>query len=330
MRTAIHTKAIELIKEAFGEEIADLRMQPNVTDIAVNNDDSVWIMQAGAWINTGLLMSESAKLWAINSLGTLQNNRIIDHDAPVLETTIPDTGDRVLAVVPQTSVDGSSISIRIPSAREFGLEDFPAVERPRVVINEDTMELPAGRTDRKHAAIRWAIRNHVNFLLAGETNSAKTSLAKAITNEPDFWCDRIITIEDISEIRCALAPNKVRWLEGSVASGVLTKCALRASPQRLIYGEFRDGAACVQYVKGCNTGHRGSLSTTHANGPREAVLRILALLSEVPNYKPILSEVIEAIGLIIHMAKEGDVRGIVGIYRPVILPDGGFDVIEVA
>lgn len=330
MRNATDRKAKELITEAFGVDIAELREQPHTTDIVINNDDGVWAMQAGVWRNTGLTMDESAKLWAINALGHIQR-RIVDHEAPNLEATIPGSGDRVQAMVPTTSVGGSTIAIRVPSERSFRLEDFPAVNRPPLVMNEDTMQLPIGTsTERRIAAIRWGIKHRVNFLLIGPTGTAKTSLANAMIDEPDFSRDRLVVIEDRPELRCLKAMNKFMWWEGIISSRKLLQSALRSIPDRMVFGEFRDGMACYEFLKACNTGHTGNLSTLHANDPRSAVQRVLDLLHEVPGLSPQVGPVIDAIGMIVHMARDEGVRGIAGIYRPVRLENGGFDVVEVA
>lgn len=329
MRSSTDLKAGELVAEAFGEDIAELRERPHVTDIAINNDDRVWAMQAGSWFDTGLIMGEAAKLWAINALGHLQR-RIVDHEAPNLEATIPGTGDRVQAMVPTTSVGGSSIAIRVPSQRAFRLEDFPGISRPPLVMNEDTMELPAGRTERRLAAIRWGIKHRVNFLLIGATGSAKTSLANAIIDEPDFSRDRLVVIEDRPELRCAQALNKFMWFEGIISSRKLLQSALRSIPDRMVFGEFRDGMACYEFLKACNTGHTGNLSTLHANDPRAAIQRVIDLLHEVPGLSPRVGPVIDAIGMIVHMARDEGTRGIVGIYRPVRTKTGDFDVVEIA
>lgn len=330
MRNATDQKAGELIKEAFGEDIAELRSEPGVTDIVINNDDGVWAMKSGSWFDTGLLMGESAKLWAIDALGHLQR-RIVDHEAPNLEATIPGTGDRIQAMVPTTSIGGSTIAIRVPSERAFKLEDFPAIEKPPLIINEDTMRLPSGSsTEKRIAALRWGIRHRVNFLLIGPTGSAKTSLANAMIDEPDFSCDRLVTIEDRPELGCKKAPNKFMWWEGILSSRKLLQSALRSIPDRMVFGEFRDGTACYEFLKACNTGHTGNLSTLHANDPRSAIQRVLDLLHEVPGLSPQVGPVIDAIGMIVHMGRSEGVRGMAGIYRPVRLPDGGFDVVEVA
>lgn len=328
MRNLTKGKAGELVAEAFGQDIAELRKMPHTTDIVINNDDSVWAMRAGVWRDTGLTMAETEKLWAINALGYLQN-RIVDHEKPNLEATTPD-GDRVQAMVPTTSINGSTIAIRVPSDRAFLLEDFPAIDKPKLAINEDTMELPTDRTQRKYAALRWGIKHRVNFLLIGPTGAAKTSLAKAMIDEPDFSCDRLVVIEDRPELPCASARNKFMWFEGVVSSRLLLQSALRSVPDRLVFGEFRDGMACLEYIKACNTGHTGNLSTLHANGPREAIQRVLDLLNEVPGYTPHHGPVIDAIGMIVQMGRDEGTRGIVGVYRPVRLENGGFDVVEVA
>lgn len=329
MRNLTDFKAGELIAEAFGQDMAELRGMPHVTDIAINNDDSVWAMQNGVWRDTGLTMNESAKLWAIDALGHIQR-RIVDHQVPNLEATIPGTGDRIQAMVPTTSIGGSTIAIRVPSDRDFVLEDFPGIAKPKIVLNEDVMQLPIGRTERRLAAIRWGIKHRVNFLLAGATGSAKTSLAKAIIDEPDFSRDRLVVIEDRPELPCKKARNKFMWWEGVISSRMLLKSAMRSIPDRLVFGEFRDGLACSEFLDACNTGHTGNLSTVHANGPREAIQRIMDLLRKVPGLNPQVGEVIDAIGMIIHMARDEGVRGIVGVYHPYRTENGGFDVDEIA
>lgn len=233
---------------------------PDVDEVLVNADGRVWVERAGRVDPVGTM--EVAQLTVVLERILSPLGRRLDRTTPIVDARLPD-GSRVCAVIPPVAVDGPCLSVRRFRARALTVADFgpPDVE---AVIDE-------------------LVTNRCNVVVAGSTSSGKTSLLNAVLGRLDP-AERIVTLEDTAEL---LPPSRhlVR-LEArpSTTDGVvaitldqLVRTAMRLRPDRLIIGEVR-GPEVVGLVQGLNTGHRGSWSTTHANGPIEALGRLEALV----------------------------------------------------
>jgi pilus assembly protein CpaF len=216
----------------------------------------------------------------------------------MVDARLPD-GSRVNAVVPPIAVDGSSLTIRT-----FAREPYTAFD----LITLGTLTRPA--TD----VLRACVQGRLNILISGGTGSGKTTTLNVMSSFiPDD--DRIITIEDAAELqlpqphvmRLESRPANVEG-QGQVTIRDLVRNSLRMRPDRIIVGEVRDAAA-LDMLQAMNTGHEGSLSTVHANTPRDALSRIETMVlmagMEMP-IRVIREQVISAMDLVVHQSRLRD------------------------
>ena len=230
---------------------------PTVTEVMVNGIGPVWVERAGRLQATEVVLDratiELLLLRIVSPLGLR-----IDRSSPLVDARLPD-GSRVNAVVPPLAVDGPCLTIR-----RFGVASIPleAIAPPSVA-----------------ALLRWAVAARSNVLVCGGTGAGKTTLLNALAASIPSG-ERIITVEDAAELR--LPGEHVVRLEarpasvegtGAVTIRDLVRNALRMRPDRLIVGEAR-GAEALDLLQAMNTGHDGSLSTCHANGPDDALRRM--------------------------------------------------------
>ncbi len=261
---------------------------PAIDEVIVNGAGDVWVERAGALVRVAT-MSTSAVTTAIEHI-LRPIGRRLDRSNPTVDARLAD-GSRVCAVLQPIAVDGPCLAIRRFALRPLPLSAFAA---PEVV-----------------ALLQAIVAGRCNLLVSGATSSGKTTLLNALTALVPTT-ERIITLEDIAELRLA-HPHVVR-LEtraasaegvGEVTLSDLLRTALRLRPDRLVLGEVR-GAEAVQLVQAMNTGHDGSMSTVHANSAVDAVARVCSLvLQEVPGWPldSIHDQVRRSIDVVIHLGR---------------------------
>lgn len=233
---------------------------PSVTEIMVNGDGTVWVERRGALERTDQHLEPGESEHLVRRLAASAGRRV-DLTHPSVDVRLAD-GSRLHAIIPPLAVDGPCITIRRFSARAMTLEEMAA---PEVCSH-----------------LRAAVRDAQTIIVAGGTSSGKTTMLNALGAA--IAADaRIVTIEDAAELRLP-GRHVVRLetrnaTEGTVAVGLreLARHALRMRPDRIICGEMR-GAEALDLVQAMNTGHRGSLSTIHANSPSDAMRRIETLM----------------------------------------------------
>jgi pilus assembly protein CpaF len=273
---------------------------PDITDVMVNGGGQVWIEQYGQLRATGLVLPESMVLHLIERvLAPLGLH--IDRASPIVDARLAD-GSRVHAIVRPLAVDGPCLTIRRFAARAIRLDDLAG----------------SGLV----AFLAWAVAARMNIIVSGGAGAGKTTLLNALgAFIPDH--ERVVTIEDAAELR--LPGAHVVRLEARPASaeGVgevrireLVRTALRMRPDRIIVGEVRSGEA-LDMLQAMNTGHAGSLSTCHANGPTEALHRIetMVLMSGVALPHAVVREqVASALDLVVQVGRgAGGRRAIVEV-----------------
>jgi pilus assembly protein CpaF len=308
----------EVMNETFGlGPIEPLLHDPDISDILVNTHSQVYIERFGRLELTDVRFDDDDHLMKIIDRIVSRVGRRIDESSPMVDARLPD-GSRVNAIIPPLSLDGPVLSIRRFGVRTLAVEDLLQLNS----ISAGMVEL-----------LKGAVRARLNVLISGGTGSGKTTLLNAFSAyiPPE---ERIVTIEDAAELQL-LQPHVVR-LEtrppniegrGEVTQRDLVKNALRMRPDRIIVGEVR-GQEVMDMLQAMNTGHDGSLTTVHANNPRDALHRLetLMLLSGV-NLPPIaMREQISAgLDVIIHVARLADgsrrvvnVAEIVGMEKDVV------------
>jgi pilus assembly protein CpaF len=276
-----------------------LLADPQVTDVMVNGGGQVWVERDGALLATDLTLDEPAVLLIVERVVAPLGLKV-DRSHPVVDARLPD-GSRVHAVVRPLAVDGPCLTIRRFGARTIGLDE---VASPGVA-----------------ALLTWAVRARANVIVCGGAGAGKTTLLNALAAAIPRH-ERVITIEDAAELR--LPGDHVVRLEarpagpegrGEVRIRDLVRSSLRMRPDRIIVGEVRSGEA-LDMLQAMNTGHEGSLSTCHANGPAEALLRLetMVLMGDVELPHAVVREQLAlALDLVVHIARTPTGRRVVDV-----------------
>ena len=271
---------------------------PDISEIMVNGKDNVFIEQKGRLTKSDVTFESDEQILHIIDRIILPLGRRVDTDSPTVDARLPD-GSRVNAVVPPVAIDGPSITIR-----KFGksrLEMAQLIEKGSLTQNMATF-------------IEACVVSKLNIIVSGGTGSGKTTLLNAISKYiPDG--NRIVTIEDSAELKLQ-QPHVVRMetkppnIEGKHAVTIrdLVRNALRMRPDRIVVGEVRSGE-CLDMLQAMNTGHDGSLTTLHANTPRDAISRMetMTLMAgmDLP-LRVVREQIASAVDLIIQLSRLKD------------------------
>jgi pilus assembly protein CpaF len=214
----------------------------------------------------------------------------VDRSSPVVDARLPD-GSRIHVIVPPLAIDGPVVTIRRFGARPIGLHEL----------------CPPGVAE----LLAWAVRSRANILVSGGTSAGKTTLLNALGAELAPG-ERVVTVEDAAELR--LPGDHVVRLEarratadglGEVSVRALVRAALRMRPDRILVGEVR-GPEALDMLQAMNTGHEGSLSTCHANGPADALRRVETMVLQGAVALPlhaVRDQIASALDLVVHMAR---------------------------
>lgn len=288
--------AKEVLDEAIGlGPLEDLLDDNSVTEIMVNSYDQIFIERGGQIEKSSVnFTSDRAVLSAIERIVTPLGRRI-DESSPMVDARLKD-GSRVNAVIPPVALRGPSISIRKFAKRKLQGEDLITFGS----INQAMLEF-----------LIMAVKERRNIVVTGGTGSGKTTLLNILSNFiPDG--DRVVTIEDAAELKL-VQPNLVALEarppnmegKGHISIRDLVKNALRMRPDRIVVGECRGGEA-LDMLQAMNTGHEGSLTTAHANNPREALsrLEVMVMMSgmELP-MTVVREQIASAVDLIVHQKR---------------------------
>ncbi|TCJ97825.1 pilus assembly protein CpaF [Volucribacter psittacicida] len=263
----------QFIAELMSDEILgygplrELMEDESVNDILVNGPDDVWVERAGILEKTDKYFINNEQLTDIAKRLVARVGRRIDDASPLVDSRLPD-GSRLNVVIAPIALDGTSISIRKFSKSKKSLQDL---------VNFGSM------TREMANFLIIAARSRVNIIVSGGTGSGKTTLLNALSNYISHQ-ERVITLEDTAELHLS-QPHVVRLetrLAGVEHTGAVTMQdlvinALRMRPERIIVGECR-GAEAFQMLQAMNTGHDGSMSTLHANSPRDAIARLESMV----------------------------------------------------
>ncbi|MBN5029061.1 Flp pilus assembly complex ATPase component TadA [Stenotrophomonas maltophilia] len=288
--------AKEVLDEAIGlGPLEDLIDDATVTEIMVNAHDQIFIERAGRIERSPIVFtSDRAVLSAIERIVTPLGRRI-DESSPMVDARLKD-GSRVNAIIPPVALRGPSISIRKFAKRKLEGKDlltFGSLSQPMLEF------------------LIVAVRERRNIVVTGGTGSGKTTLLNILSNFiPDT--DRIVTIEDAAELKL-VQPNLVALEarppnmegKGHISIRDLVRNALRMRPDRIVVGECRGGEA-LDMLQAMNTGHEGSLTTAHANNPREALsrLEVMVMMSGMELPMTVVREQISsAVDLIVHQKR---------------------------
>ena len=294
-----------LIREVLDEAIGLGPLEPllrdeSITEIMVNAPDEIYVERNGRLQPTGASFTgEDAVRAAIDRIVAPLGRRI-DESSPMVDARLPD-GSRVNAVIPPLAVRGPAITIRRFNHRLFSPDDLVAYES----LSSSMLDF-----------LSVCVRSRRNVVVSGGTGSGKTTLLNLLSNliEVD---QRVVTIEDSAELRLAHAHRVTLEARPANAEGRglvtirdLVRNALRMRPDRIVVGECRGGEA-LDMLQAMNTGHDGSLTTVHANSPRDVVSRLetMVLMADVDMpVAAIREQIVAAVDVIVHQARLSDGR----------------------
>lgn len=286
----------DLMDEVFGfGPLEPLLNDPEISDILVNKFDEIFIEKKGKLSRVGTRFRDTRHLLQIIDRIVSRVGRRVDETSPMVDARLPD-GSRVNAIIPPLSLNGPSLSIRRFGVNPITLSGLLANDS----ITEEFVEL-----------LEAAVKAKLNIVISGGTGSGKTTLLNILSSFIPSD-ERIITIEDSAElilqqphiVRLETRPPNIEG-RGHVTQRDLLFNALRMRPDRIIVGEVR-GAEALDMLQAMNTGHDGSLTTVHANTPRDSLSRVETMVSmtgfEMP-IKAVRQQISSAINIVIQTSR---------------------------
>lgn len=271
---------------------------PAVTEIMVNGPDMVYVERSGRLQRTDLRFTSDEHLRRIIERIVSRVGRRIDESSPLVDARLPD-GSRVNAIIPPLAFSGSTLTIRKFSKDPFRVDDL---------VRFGTL------TPQMVELLRACVEARLNIIISGGTGTGKTTLLNVLSSFIPAG-ERIITIEDSVElqlqqehvVRLESRPANVEG-KGEVAIRELVRNSLRMRPDRIVVGEVRGGES-LDMLQAMNTGHDGSLSTVHANSPRDAVARLETLVlmagMDLP-LRAIREQIASAVDVIVQLTRLRD------------------------
>jgi pilus assembly protein CpaF len=289
----------EVLDEVFGlGPLEPLLQDPTISDILVNTYSSVYVERGGLLEETNVVFKDNVHLMHVIDKIVSAVGRRVDESSPMVDARLPD-GSRVNVIIPPLAVDGPILSIRRFGTIPLEVEDLLA---------NNTL------TPQMRDLLHGAVKARLNIVISGGTGSGKTTflniLSRFISEK-----ERIVTVEDSAElqmkqkhvVRLECRPPNVEG-RGAVHQRELVINCLRMRPDRIIIGEVR-GEEALDMLQAMNTGHDGSLTTIHANSPRDAIARMetMALMANLnlPE-KAIRQQIASAVNIIVQVSRMSD------------------------
>src|SRR6266699_1275234 len=291
--------SLEVLDEVFGlGPLEPLLQDPGINDILVNGHKLVYVERAGILEETNIRFKDDTHLMHIIDKIVSGVGRHVDESSPMVDARLAD-GSRVNVIIPPLAIDGPHLSIR-----RFG----------HIPISEEDLLANQTVTPQMLELIKGAVRSRLNIVISGGTGAGKTTLLNVLSG---YISDneRIVTIEDSAEL--IMKQRHVVRLEcrtanvegtGAIKQRQLLINSLRMRPDRIVIGEVR-GEEALDMLQAMNTGHDGSLTTIHANNPRDAVARMetMALMANLnlPE-KAVRRQIASAVAIVIQVARMSD------------------------
>jgi pilus assembly protein CpaF len=289
----------DVLDELFGlGPLETLLANADISDILVNRHDQVYIEREGRLEETNLVFRDDRHLMQIIERIVSRVGRRIDESSPMVDARLPD-GSRVNAVIPPLALDGPTLSIRRFRTDRLGAQDL---------VQRDALTAPMLEF------LQHCVGSRLNLIVSGGTGAGKTTMLNVLSS---FIGDRerVVTIEDAAElklrqrhvVRLETRPANIEG-KGAVRQRELVINALRMRPDRIVVGEVR-GEEALDMLQAMNTGHDGSLTTIHANTPRDALYRLDTMVAmanlNIPE-KAIRQQVASAVDIIVQVARLAD------------------------
>src|SRR5579859_7004827 len=291
--------SLEVLDEVFGlGPLEPLLQDPTISDILVNGSKEVYVERAGVLQETKIMFKDDAHLMHIIDKIVSAIGRRVDESSPMVDARLAD-GSRVNVIIPPLAIDGPHLSIR-----RFG----------HIPITEDDLLANQALTQPMLELLRGAVKSRLNIVVSGGTGAGKTTLLNVLSGYISDK-ERIVTIEDSCElqlkqrhvVRLECRPANVEG-KGAVAQRQLVINSLRMRPNRIVVGEVR-GEEALDMLQAMNTGHDGSLTTIHANSPRDAIARMetMAMMANLnlPE-KAVRKQIASAVTLVLQVSRFAD------------------------
>src|SRR6266496_797472 len=291
--------ALEVLDEVFGlGPLEPLLQDPTINDILVNGPKQVYVERAGVLEESNIMFKDNGHLMNIIDKIVSAIGRRVDESSPMVDARLAD-GSRVNVIIPPLAIDGAHLSIR-----RFG----------HIPITEDDLLKNQTLTQPMLELLRGAVKSRLNVVVSGGTGAGKTTLLNVLSGYISEK-ERIVTIEDSAElqmkqrhcVRLETRPSNIEG-RGAVMQRQLLINSLRMRPDRIIVGEVR-GEEALDMLQAMNTGHDGSLTTVHANTPRDALYRLDTMVAMANLNLPeraIRQQTASAIEIIVQIARLSD------------------------
>jgi pilus assembly protein CpaF len=290
---------VDVLNELFGlGPLEDLLVDPEISDILVNRHNQIYIEKNGMLEPVDAVFKDDRHLMRIIERIVSSVGRRIDESSPMVDARLQD-GSRVNAIIPPLALDGPVLSIRRFRTDRLGAEDL---------VTRQSL------TDPILAFLKAAVACRLNIIISGGTGAGKTTLLNVLSGFISNK-ERVVTIEDAAEltlrqdhvVRLETRPANIEG-KGAIRQRQLVINSLRMRPDRIVVGEVR-GEEAVDMLQAMNTGHDGSLTTIHANSPRDALYRLDTMVAmanlNLPD-KAIRHQIASAINLVIQVSRQAD------------------------
>ena len=296
------------LRRELGEQVLSLLADDRTEDILLNPDSSLWVKRMGEGVQAVGNMAPAQAASALSTIAAWRGT-VLNHDQPILETELPLDGSRFEGIVPPV-VRQPVFAIRLRPRRIFSLRDYKS--EGILTQRNDPLNSLRRRDDFAYVIngldhieiIRAAVLARKNILVVGSTGSGKTTLVNAILAAlaeltPD---DRVISIEDTTELQCSVKNYLDLRAVGRVAMLDCLRACMRLKPTRIVVGEVRGGEAHT-LLKAWNTGHPGGAATIHANDAMSGLIRLESLVAEATS-APQQNLIAEAVDVVIFIDEE--------------------------
>jgi pilus assembly protein CpaF len=297
----------DVLNELFGlGPLEALLRDPNISDILVNRHNQVYVEKEGKLEETDIVFKDDGHLMQIIERIVSSVGRRIDESSPMVDARLQD-GSRVNAIIPPLALDGPAMSIRRFRTDKLGAHDL---------VGRDSW------TEPMLEFLRAAVACRLNLLVSGGTGAGKTTLLNILSSFIGAN-ERVVTIEDAAElmlrqrhvVRLETRPANIEG-RGAVRARELVVNALRMRPDRIIVGEVRAEEA-LDMLQAMNTGHDGSLTTIHANSPRDSLYRLDTMVAmanlNIPE-RAVRQQIASAVNLIVQVSRMSDgTRKVTGV-----------------
>src|ERR1700678_2246047 len=303
-----YTRLESKVKRELGEIVLDLLSHDRTEDIVLNPDSTLWVKQMGQGFQQVGVMPPAQAASALNTIAAWKGT-VMNHDHPIIETELPLDGSRFEGII-SPIVRHPVFAIRLRPKKIFSLSEYE--QAGILTFKNDTLNHLRKRDSfiddirgLSHAEIiRAAVAGKKNILAVGATGSGKTTFVNAVLDVMAQVAphDRVVSIEDTTELQCSVRNHVDLLAVGSVSMLDCLRACMRLKPTRIVVGEVR-GAEAHTMLKAWNTGHPGGAATVHANDALSGLIRLQSLVAEATS-APQQQLIAEAVDLVVFIDEE--------------------------